>query len=141
MRLMVAALFVALGMALGIFVLSVAAPHGPTFLIAPAIVLWFFLLIFGALMLFNRRAIRTKDYAAAIEELEREGLLEEKSFRAIRALQVEEFEDEGDHYFLELDNGAVLFLSGQYLYGYDEPRTFPCTEFYCKEAQEKRLRY
>ena len=40
---------------------------------------------------------------------------------------MEELEDEGVSYFLELDDGAVLFLSGQYLDEDESP--FPCTEF------------
>jgi hypothetical protein len=51
---------------------------------------------------------------------------------------VEEFDDEGCQYFIELKNGSVLFLCGQYLYDYEpmgdgrklkQPRRFPCTEF------------
>jgi hypothetical protein len=66
------------------------------------------------------------------DEREADGL------RATRAFGVEEFEDEGLHYFLELADGRVLFVSGQYLYDYepssDDPettqaRSFPCTEF------------
>lgn len=49
-----------------------------------------------------------------------------------------EFEDEGLHYFLELADGRVLFMSGQYLYDFEpisddpemnQPRSFPCSEF------------
>src|SRR5690606_31380177 len=67
-------------------------------------------------------------------------------FQAKRAFQVEEFEDEGIHYYLELDDGSVLFLSGQYLYDYepteDDPeenqeRQFPCTEFVVKRHKTK----
>src|SRR5262245_56049154 len=44
-------------------------------------------------------------------ELRDQGLLESASFKAARAFQVEEFEDEGLHYFLELrSNAGVLFL-------------------------------
>jgi hypothetical protein len=52
---------------------------------------------------------------------------------------VDEFEDEGIHFYLELDDGSTLFLSGQYLYEYEpapverhspaRARRFPCTEF------------
>ena len=54
---------------------------------------------------------------------------------------MEEFEDEGLHYFVELDDGSVLYLTGQMLWDYgpmsegDEDdefphyRQFPCTEF------------
>ncbi len=74
----------------------------------------------------------------AIEELEQQGLLIHEKHEALRAFQVEEFEDEGCQYFLELKNGSVLFLCGQYLYDYEpadgkweakRPRKFPCTEF------------
>ena len=78
----------------------------------------------------------------SIEELEKEGLLERERFRAVRAFQVEMFEDEGSQYFIELEDKRVLFLVGQYLYPYEpwgpdgpgddvpsNPRTFPCVEF------------
>ncbi len=74
------------------------------------------------------------DYEAA-------GLLTSERFRAIRAFEVEEREDEGRHLYLELGDGRVLFLCGQYLYDYgeinDDPEvnqtaTFPCTEFVLK---------
>jgi hypothetical protein len=45
---------------------------------------------------------------------------------------VEELDEEGLHYFIEVDDHSTLFLSGQYLYNYDseeQPRTFPCTAF------------
>jgi len=67
--------------------------------------------------------------------LEAQGLVEPTDFRATRSFGVEEFEDEGLHYYLELTDGTVLFLSGQYLYDYEpdpksnRPRSFPCTEF------------
>ena len=40
-------------------------------------------------------------------------------FTASRAFAVEEFEDEGSHYFVDLTDNRVLFLSGQYLYDYE----------------------
>src|SRR5262245_61616347 len=67
--------------------------------------------------------------------LEAQGLVEPTDFRATRSFGVEEFEDEGSHYYLELADGGVLFLSGQYLYDHEpdpksnRARTFPCTEF------------
>jgi hypothetical protein len=73
-----------------------------------------------------------------IEEMEKQGLLIHEKFEARRAFQVEEFEDEGCQYFVELKNGSVLFLCGQYLYDHEpmgdaprpkQPRKFPCTEF------------
>ena len=68
-----------------------------------------------------------------IEEMEEQGLLIHEKHEATRAFQVEEFEDEGCQYYLELKNGRVLYLCGQYLYDYepmeDQPRKFPCTQF------------
>lgn len=75
------------------------------------------------------------DAEEAIRELDARGLLDLREFRATRAFGVDEFEDEGLHYYLELDDKRVLFLSGQYLYDHepdpklDRPRSFPCTEF------------
>jgi hypothetical protein len=69
-----------------------------------------------------------------IAELEAKNLVRRDAFRACRAFQVEEMEDEGSNYFVELEDGHTLFISGQFLYEYeplepDEPRCFPCTEF------------
>jgi hypothetical protein len=55
-------------------------------------------------------------------------LLVSQSYVALRVFQVEEVEDEGLHYYLELDDGTVLFLSGDYLYD-DETPNFPCSRF------------
>ena len=73
-----------------------------------------------------------------IHDLRNKNLLLQSTFKAKRAFQVEEFDDEGSHYFIELEDGNVLYLNGQYLYDYepieDDPefnqeRSFPCTEF------------
>ncbi len=100
-------------------------------------------LAIGATMLFNRKrhsilGLRSRE--DAVLELEAKGLLEALCFHATRAFQVEELEDEGSHYFIELGDGSVLFLTGQYLYEYESGdtgddseqsgrRLFPCTEF------------
>lgn len=79
-----------------------------------------------------------KSLAEHIAELEAAGLLVQETFQATRAFRVDEFEDEGLHYFIELSDRRVLFLSGQYLYDYEpitrypttkQERSFPCTEF------------
>ena len=54
-----------------------------------------------------------------IAELEAKNLVRREVFHARRAFQVEETEDEGSNYFLELANGRVLFISGQMLYEYE----------------------
>ncbi len=56
-------------------------------------------------------------------------LAEVLTFSAEDAIQVEELEDEASRYFFRLSDGQVLFLSGQYLYDYEEEKKFPCTEF------------
>ena len=108
----------------------------------PTIIASMLTAIFTSLFLFNKRGNRPdfsgktfKEHLAALQE---KGLLVSEKLKARRAFQVEEFEDEGSHYFIELVDGSVLFLSGQYLYDYEEitddpelnrKRTFPCTEF------------
>lgn len=76
--------------------------------------------------------------SSARPDYEKLGLLSDEQFSAKRAFEVQEYEDEGLHFFLELDDGRVLFLCGQYLYGYQEisddpelnqPAQFPCTKF------------
>ncbi|WP_050023897.1 hypothetical protein [Verrucomicrobium sp. BvORR034] len=72
--------------------------------------------------------------------LKSRGLLASTHHRARRAFEVSERADEGPGYFIELEDGRVLFLQGQHLYDYgpiedeEEPessqeRMFPCTEF------------
>jgi hypothetical protein len=100
--------------------------------------------------LFNRRGTkafgrRTKE--EYLRELEALDLIESADFRATRAFGVEEAEDEGLHYYLELEDGRVLFLSGQYLYdsepitddpGGNQPRLFPCTDFTVRRHKKER---
>jgi len=92
----------------------------------------------GALVLFNMRRRDSRGLKSVDEqlrELEAGGLLVSADYRATRAFEVEELEDEGLHYFLELDDGRVLSLTGQYLYDYEpdpeipRPRRFPCDDF------------
>lgn len=98
--------------------------------------------LFASLFIFNgsgfRPKLSRKTLAEQISELEGQGRLVRQQFQALRAFGVAEFEDEGLHYFIELLDGRVLFLSGQYLYDFepisDDPelnqlRQFPCTEF------------
>lgn len=77
-----------------------------------------------------------------IAGLEAHGLLTGTSYSARRAFQVAELEDEGPGYFIELQDGSVLFLSGQYLhdYGQDEEAQnpqFPCASFTIRRHQTK----
>jgi len=91
--------------------------------------------IVAALSLFNKRSRRSRQSPEEyIAELRGKGLLVSEEMEARRAFEVEEFEDEGSHFFMELVDGGVLFLTGQYLYDYRGPRkggelSFPCSEF------------
>ena len=73
-----------------------------------------------------------------LRRLEARGLLLSSDFEARRAFGVEESADEESRYFLELVDGRVLHLCGQYLCDYEtisddpemnQPRRFPCTAF------------
>ena len=109
---------------------------------APLIVVTMVASIVSAFFLFNvvgrRRLVPGKSAEEQIAELEAKGLLSSETLKARRAFQVEEFEDEGSHYFIELADGSVLYLNGQYLYDYEgiagkeeseRKRIFPCSEF------------
>jgi len=149
-RLTFAGLFVFAGLAGGIIVVSSVLRNGPVWLMSTIMVLLFFGLTIAALVLFNYPAgwRRTKsDRAILVKELEGQGLLASESFKARRSFQVGEFEDEGSHYFLELEDGRVLFLSGQYLYDYEpvkegdeivRPRRFPNADFVIHRHRVKR---
>lgn len=89
------------------------------------------LLIFLTYFLFRPRI-------PGLAELQRAGLVEETPFRVLRAFGIEDYNDEGPHYFLKLDDGRTIYFVGQYLYDYEpiddetdwkQPRQFPCTEF------------
>jgi hypothetical protein len=115
----------------------------------PTIIGSMFTAIIASLILFNksvfRRNVSRKSLEEQLAELEEKGLLLNETFKAQRAFQVEEFEDEGSHYFIELMDGAVLFVTGQYLYDYEEitddpelnqNRKFPCSEFTLQRHKE-----
>lgn len=145
MRLVVAGLFV--------FVLCFAAASAlvelgllenmPGIFVGVGMLPFFLLLVALALWLFNPRA---KSAEEQVRELEEQNLIVDDHYRATRAFAVEEFEDEGSTYYVELADGRVLFLQGQYLYDYEpieddpefnQPRTFPCTEFTLRRHREK----
>lgn len=139
LRVVMAGLFVFGGMLLAVAALSqLGWNNPPTWLLVPVMIVLFFILIGIALWLFSGEALG-KSAVDTVRDWEAQGLLVSTEFRARRAFQVEEFEDEGSHYFLELEDGGVLYLNGQYLYdyeaieddepGFNHPRRFPCTEF------------
>jgi hypothetical protein len=76
---------------------------------------------------------RHPEVSDAATELEKRNLLVGTSYRADRAFRVHQGSDNVPHYFLELEGGGILHLSGQYLFDYEPghelPRHFPCTSF------------
>jgi hypothetical protein len=85
-----------------------------------------------------RPGFRRKTLEGGIAELEAKGKLVRQRFDATRAFAVDQIEDEGPHYYIELVDGRMLYLNGQYLYDYesidDDPelnqeRLFPNTAF------------
>ena len=142
MRLLFAGLFVAGGSSLPVLLLG---ENGLVKLPPPFLQIGiggtFFFLCFAALQLFNPAGLRPLDWKEPelwIQELEDKGLLSCIECKATRAFGVEEYEDEGLHYFIEMEDGSLLYLNGQYLYEYEpveddqelnQPRWFPCTEF------------
>jgi hypothetical protein len=91
------------------------------------------LILVMAVMLTSPRMPRRTMVNDFADELEARNLLVSTSFRADRAFRADEFKEEGPHYFLELEEGSILHLSGNYLYNYEpidgSPRHFPCTQF------------
>jgi len=115
--------------------------RGNDVLLGGAFALAMIVLCVAAMWLFNAKdtnALGLQSPEEQLQKLESAGLLEATGFRARRAFGVEEFEDEGLHYYIELEDRSVLFLSGQYLYDFEpidddpdwnQPRRFPCTDF------------
>lgn len=78
----------------------------------------------GCVVLWDRafRIQATTDAAAS--ELKR-GLVAVAKFKITSALRITEIEDNGYAFFLKIEDGRVLFLMGQYLYGLTESGKFP----------------
>jgi hypothetical protein len=143
MRVVVAALFVVGGMFAAVALSSVTGviDRAPPRVVGLGLGLLLLLLTIVALVLFNpwwADPLGRMTPEELLRRLEDEGLLGSSDFRARRAFGVREADDEGLHYFLELVDGRVLYLSGQYLYDYEpiaddpevnQPRRFPCTDF------------
>jgi len=139
MRLFFAAAFVFVGMMLVVALLGESLERASPLLrvlLSIGIAILFLILVATAVVLFNWGSVPPKNHQSLqelIEELKQNDLLVSTRFQAKRAFQVAEAEDEGPHYFIELEDGYVLYLNGQYLYIYDIDETggaiFPCTDF------------
>jgi hypothetical protein len=146
MRVVGAGLFVFVGLCVvALLVMKMGLPTG---LSSALTVMAMFLLLVVAYLLFNARDRKLwprVSHEERMRQLEEQGLVESTDFQALRAFEMQELEDEGMHYFVELTDGRVLFLSGQYLYDYgpisddprhNRPRTFPCTDFTVKRHKK-----
>ncbi len=83
-------------------------------------------LVVGVLVALRMRRGRkrwTTPYALDLSE----GEVEIATFEVRDAIRIEEFEDEGSQYYLQLADGGVLFLGGQYLYDPEAEGRFPST--------------
>lgn len=96
----------------------------------------------------DRRLSAHRDQVEGLEEMAARGLLRSTRYRARRACQIDEWEDEGPHYLLELEDHSLLYLSGQFLCEYEpievdedpellQPRLFPCTEFTVHQHRDR----
>jgi hypothetical protein len=142
MRKVFAGLFVFVGMIAGLGLISrIWGDNPPIWAMVVFVGLYLPMVFALAYFLFNLGVRRPWSPTAAdiARRLDEQGLLVAEQFRAVRALEVDEFEDEGLSYFLELESGGVLFLSGQYLHDYDArtSRAFPSTEFTVRRHKEK----
>jgi len=66
-----------------------------------------------------------------------EGNAEVSTFEIRKAVQVEEFEDEGIGFYLETGDGKTLYLQGQYLYDFEN---FPSTRVEVVRTPKSRTR-
>jgi hypothetical protein len=133
MRLLGAAIVVFVGMCVGVVLFSLVPVSVPLWFMGPLSVVLFFGLVGMVMVIFNGGTKVIPAVRESLDELRRRGLISTEVVRARRAFSVEEFEDEGPHYFLELEDRRVLYLNGKYLYDYcddsAELRRFPTSDF------------
>ncbi|MDA8421794.1 MAG: hypothetical protein M0Z89_00475 [Nitrospiraceae bacterium] len=149
MRLLIAALSFLLGLyAISAGLIALLPPGAPEWLTGVGILIGFCLSLVLTNKLVNAQGTNFWSLARAPEpgeQPEQEGLLLSTTYQATRAFQVEEFKEEGPHYFIELHDGSVLHMNGLYLAAFeprrffevfDRPRKFPCTEFVVRRDRE-----
>jgi hypothetical protein len=108
-----------------------------------AVVLFLYLslvMVTIAVLLEYPRLPRQAMMSELADDLEKRQLLVSTTFSADRAFRVDEANEEGPHYFLELEDESILHLSGPYLYDYEPGdgslRHFPCTRFTVRRHSE-----
>jgi hypothetical protein len=105
------------------------------------IVFFGFILASGVWFLFLLRNSPAGPRGPTGAEMEAAGMLLAESYRARRAVRIDESEDEGFHFLLELEDGRVLLLTGQYLYylcdDLGNGSTFPSTAFTLKRHKHE----
>jgi hypothetical protein len=118
-RLLVAALFVVgVTAAVGVAAFMSAVGDRAPLTVGLGLGFLFLLLNFLAVYLFNpwwADPLGRMTHDDLLRRLEAEGLLASADFQARRAFGVQEYDDEGLHYFVELTDGRVLYLSGLYI--------------------------
>jgi hypothetical protein len=149
MRLFIAALSFLIGLfaITGAFMAFLPA-NAPDWLTGIGILIGFCLSLFLTNKLVNAPGTDFWSFSRAPEPREQsdqEGLLVSKRYRATRSFQVREYKEEGSHYFIELHDGSVLYMSGRYLSAFEphkllklieRPRKFPCTEFVVRRDRD-----
>jgi len=153
MRLLLAGLFVFLGFSLIPLVLTlILGEHGslPLWTIALIAVGYLAFLSVGY-FLFNPPEVFIRTFMSqerAMAFLEKRGLVVTEHFNAKKAFAVEPPSEEEIHYIVELADGRVLHLGGQFLYDFepidDDPavnqaRRFPCSTFTIKRHRRTQV--
>ena len=142
MRLLIAALSFFTGLfAITGAIMALLPANGPEWLTGVGVLIGFSVSLFLTNKLVNAPGTNFWSLSRAPEPDERsgqEGLLVSTAYRANRYFEVEGFNEEGPHYFIELQDGSVLYMNGRYLAAYgpqkilkviEQRRKFPCTEF------------
>lgn len=149
MRLFIAAL----SFLIGVFViagafLALLPANAPEWLTGIGVLLGFILSLFITNKLVNVRGTNFWSFSRAPEpraHSDQEGLLVSTRYRATRSFQVRESHEQGSHYFIELHDGSVLYMSGRYLSAFEphtllkliqRPRKFPCSEFVVRRDRD-----
>ena len=151
MRLLIAALSFFIGFfAITGACMALLPANAPEWMMGVVILLGFSLSLFLTNRLVNAPGTNFWSLGRASEPPERpeqEGLLVSTAYEATRCFQVEESDEEGPQYFIELRDGSVLYMNGRYLDAFgprktlkviDRPRKFPCTDFVVRRDRYDR---